>query len=71
MCKHSKNHPASPTRISRCSSCGGKNLPATEKSLEFNNCDHCYQMRLIAGALANDNLSVEEYEAALGAGERA
>jgi len=70
MCKHSKNHPASPTRISRCSSCGCRNQDASVKSMEFGLCDHCYQIRLLAGALAKDDLSVEEYEAVLGAGER-
>jgi hypothetical protein len=65
-----RKHPASPTRISRCASCGCRNQDANTKSMEFGLCDHCYQIKLLQGALANNTLSVEEYSAILGVGDR-
>jgi hypothetical protein len=70
MCKHNIKH-QNVTRIARCASCGGKNLPATVKSIEFNSCEHCYEIKLSYDALANNNLTVEEYNMLTGVGERA
>jgi hypothetical protein len=68
MCKHNNKH-QNVTSISRCSRCGCRNRPATEKSNELNICSHCYQVRLLQDSLKNNELTVEQYEAILAIGE--